>query len=101
MTEPKPRGMHLPDVRVPAAWTLGGLAAGLLLGLFNFANILFYLRAHRALPGRPALVFAGMNLGVVVLGALVGLLAFRERLSRLNLAGLGLAVLAIVLLARG
>jgi drug/metabolite transporter (DMT)-like permease len=77
------------------------LAAGLLLGSFNFANILFYLRAHQALPGRPALVFAGMNLGVVGLGALVGLLAFRERLSRVNLAGLGLAVVAIALLALG
>jgi drug/metabolite transporter (DMT)-like permease len=82
---------------------LGGrsLAAGLLLGLLNFANILFYLRAHQALPGRPALVFAGMNLGVVALGALAGLVVFRERLSRFNLAGLGLAVLAIALLARG
>jgi len=82
---------------------LGGcsLSAGLLLGLLNFANILFYLRAHQALPGRPALVFAGMNLGVVALGALAGLVVFRERLSRVNLAGLGLAVLAIALLARG
>jgi drug/metabolite transporter (DMT)-like permease len=77
------------------------LAGGLLLGLLNFGNILFYLRAHQVLPGRPALVFAGMNLGVVALGALVGLALFRERLSRLNLAGLGLAALAIVLLARG
>lgn len=77
------------------------LAAGVLLGLLNFGNILFYLRAHQALPGQPALVFAGMNLGVVALGALAGLLVFRERLSRLNLAGLALAVLAIALLARG
>jgi len=82
-----------PDVR--------SLAAGVLLGLLNFGNILFYLRAHQALPGRPALVFAGMNLGVVALGALAGLVLFRERLSRVNLAGLALAVLAIVLLARG
>ncbi|NUO72746.1 MAG: EamA/RhaT family transporter [Frateuria sp.] len=82
---------------------LGGrsLAAGLLLGLLNFGNILFYLRAHQALPGQPALVFAGINLGVVALGALAGLVVFRERLSRLNLAGLSLAVLAIALLARG
>jgi drug/metabolite transporter (DMT)-like permease len=77
------------------------LAAGLLLGLLNFGNILFYLRAHQALPARPALVFAGMNLGVVGLGALAGLLVFRERLSRVNLAGLGLAIVAIALLARG
>lgn len=34
MTEPATApAMHLPDVRVPAAWTLGGLAAGLLAGL--------------------------------------------------------------------
>ncbi|MEW9622993.1 EamA family transporter [Rhodanobacter geophilus] len=72
---------------------------GLLLGLCNFGNILFYLRAHRALPQHPALVFASMNLGVVVLGALAGVLLFRERLSRTNLAGLLLALLAIALLA--
>lgn len=82
---------------------LGGrsLAAGLLLGMLNFGNILFYLRAHQALPGRPALVFAGMNLGVVALGALAGMAVFRERLSRFNVAGLALAILAIALLARG
>lgn len=87
--------------RGTAALGARSLAAGLLLGLLNFGNILFYLRAHQALPGRPALVFAGMNLGVVALGALAGLAVFRERLSRVNLAGLVLAVLAITLLARG
>ena len=75
--------------------------AGALLGLANFGNILFYLRAHRALPQHPALVFAGMNIGVVALGALVGTLGFGERLSRRNLAGVALALLAIVLISRG
>ncbi len=75
--------------------------AGVLLGLANFGNILFYLRGHRALPQHPALVFASMNIGVVALGALVGLLLFRERLSRLNLAGVALALLAIGVIARG
>ena len=73
---------------------------GLLLGLFNFGNILFFLRAHQALPHDPALVFASMNLGVVALGALTGMLLFRERLSRINLAALLLALLAIALLVR-
>ncbi|MBQ4856096.1 EamA family transporter [Rhodanobacter sp. B2A1Ga4] len=82
-------------------FTARNALAGLLLGLANFGNILFYLRGHRALPGHPALVFASMNLGVVALGALVGLLLFRERLSRLNLAGVALALLAIGVIARG
>jgi drug/metabolite transporter (DMT)-like permease len=72
--------------------------AGLLLGLLNFGNILFYLRGHQALPQHPALVFASVNLGVVALGALVGLLGFRERLSRINALGLLLAVVAILLI---
>jgi len=39
--------------------------------------------------------------GVVALGALVGLLVFRERLSRLNLGGIALALLAVAMIAHG
>jgi drug/metabolite transporter (DMT)-like permease len=81
------------------SFTTRGALAGVLLGLANFGNILFYLRGHRALPQHPALVFASMNIGVVALGALVGLLLFRERLSRLNLVGVALALLAIAVIA--
>jgi drug/metabolite transporter (DMT)-like permease len=82
-------------------FTARNALAGLLLGLANFGNILFYLRGHRALPQHPSLVFASMNLGVVALGAVVGLLLFRERLSRFNLAGVALALLAIGVIASG
>ena len=82
-------------------FTVRDALAGLLLGLANFGNIVFYVRAHQALADRPSLVFAAMNLGVVALGALVGTLAFREKLSRLNLAGVALAAVAIVLATRG
>ncbi|RCS28662.1 EamA/RhaT family transporter [Rhodanobacter denitrificans] len=88
-------------VRGQARFTVRNALAGLVLGLANFGNILFYLRGHRALPGHPALVFASMNLGVVALGAVVGLLLFRERLSRLNHAGVALALLAIGVIANG
>ncbi|TAL72516.1 MAG: DMT family transporter [Rhodanobacter sp.] len=99
--------LALPVAFALAAWhsrgrfnrrsALGGAA----LGACNFGNILYYLKAHRALPEHPALVFASMNLGVVMLGALAGVLVFRERLSRLNLAGVALALVAIGLLTRG
>ncbi|KAF7600600.1 MAG: hypothetical protein CGU28_03245 [Candidatus Dactylopiibacterium carminicum] len=84
-----------------AGLTLRNCAAGLLLGTLNFCNILFYILAHRALSAQPAVVFASMNIGVVVLGTLVGVFAFRERLSRLNQAGIVLAIVAIVLIAMG
>ena len=84
-----------------ARFTPRSALAGLLLGLCNFGNILFYLRAHRALPQQPSLVFASMNLGVVVLGALVGIVVFRETLGRTATIGLLLALAAIALLTRG
>lgn len=75
------------------------LAFGLLVGASNFANILFYVKAHRALPENPAVVFATMNLGVVVLGTLVGVFAFREKLARLNVIGIALAIAAVAIIA--
>src|SRR5574337_1936024 len=81
-------------------FTARSALAGVVLGAANFGNILFYLRGHRALPDHPALVFASMNIGVVALGAVVGLVLFRERLSRLNLGGVLLAVVAIGIIAR-
>lgn len=72
---------------------------GLLLGLLNFGNIVFYVRAHQALPDNPSVVFAAMNIGVVVLGTLVGVLAFGEKTSHWNRAAIGLAIIAIALIA--
>ena len=75
------------------------LAGGLLLGVLNFGNILFYVWAHQALPDSPAVVFAAMNIGVVVLGTLVGVFAFGEKTGRWNRLAIGLAVVAIALIA--
>jgi len=80
-------------------WQARHLAAGVVLGLANFGNILTYVRAHQSLPEHPALVFASMNMGVITLGTLVGALAFREPLTRLNIAGIALALSSIVLMA--
>lgn len=76
------------------------LGLGLLLGILNFANIAFYLQAHRHFAEQPALVFAGMNLLVVALGVLAGHLRYKEPLTRLTWAALALTLLAIALLTQ-
>ena len=83
--------------RLQFGWRHAG--AGILLGVCNYANIYFYVRAHIALPHNPALIFAGMNLGVIMLGSLVAAGLMGERLRFRHLAGLGLAVIAIGCLA--
>ena len=77
------------------AWSGKSLLAGLLLGALNFGNILFYVRAHQVFKNDPTLVFAGMNVGVITLGTLVGALLFREKISRVNALGIVLAITSI------
>ncbi len=79
-------------------WTAAGILGGLVLGGLNFANIWSYVRAHQVMSDNPTTVFAGMNIGVIVLGTLVGALAFREKISTINLAGIVVAVCSIVCL---
>lgn len=69
---------------------------GWILGIANFGNILFFIKAHQALADRPSYVFSSMDIGVIVLGAAVGLAVFREKLSAVNMVGIVLGILAIV-----
>ena len=70
---------------------------GWILGVANFGNILFFIKAHQALANKPSYVFSSMDIGVIITGAIVGLAVFREKLSLLNFAGIGLGVLAIII----
>lgn len=71
---------------------------GGLVGIFNFGNILFYLKAHQVFAQNPSTVFAGMNMGVIIIGSLTGVLVFKEKLTEMNYSGLFLALIAIILI---
>jgi drug/metabolite transporter (DMT)-like permease len=72
---------------------------GWTLGLANFANIFCYIKAHQALAIHPSTVFSGVNIGVIVLGAITGIFIFKEKLSTLNITGLALAIISIVIIS--
>lgn len=72
---------------------------GALVGIVNFGNILFYLKAHQEFSQNPSTVFGGMNMGVIIIGSIIGVLVFKEKLSKWNYLGLLFALLAIVLIA--
>lgn len=75
------------------------LLYGLILGLLNFTNIYFYMKAHKIFSDSPTLVFITMNLGVIIGGALIGKFYFRENLTKNAIAGIVLAVISVILLA--
>lgn len=79
-------------------WQITGVLTGLLLGLLNFGNILFYIQAHQAMKDDPTLVFTGMNLGVICLGTLAGAVLFKEKIHKINYLGVAVAICAIICL---
>jgi drug/metabolite transporter (DMT)-like permease len=79
-------------------WSLRNIVAGVVLGLLNFGNIYFYIRAHQVFPHNPTLVFSAMNIGVISVGTLVGAGLFKEKLSWVNVLGIALAITAIIVL---
>lgn len=75
------------------------LIAGICLGIPNYFSIFFILKSLDSHVLSDAALFPVLNISNVGLSALLGALLFREKLSKINLVGLTLAVLAIVLIA--
>jgi drug/metabolite transporter (DMT)-like permease len=69
---------------------------GWILGVANFSNIFFYLKALQSWAKYPSIVFSANNIGIIALGAVVGLFVFREKLNTINKIGIVLAIAAIV-----
>lgn len=82
-----------------ATWGWQHAVGALLIGVFNFGNILLYIVAHQKLSESPAIVFSAMNIGVIVLATLIGVWFLKEKLSWLNRAGIALAIIAVAILA--
>jgi drug/metabolite transporter (DMT)-like permease len=71
---------------------------GWILGVANFGNILFFIKAQQSLSTKPSLVFSINDIGIIVLGSFVGLFLFREKLSLLNKVGIAIAIAAIIII---
>ncbi len=69
---------------------------GWILGVANFGNIFFYMKALGSLRDTPSLVFSINDIGIILLGSFVGIILFKEKLSMLNKVGTGLARAAIL-----
>jgi drug/metabolite transporter (DMT)-like permease len=81
------------------SWKLKNLYAGLLLGFINYFSMYFLLKALQSPGLESGTIFTINNVSIVMLSALIGVWAFREKLSPVKLAGLGLAVISIVIIS--
>ena len=74
------------------------LIGGVALGVPNFGSIFFILKMLDQ-GWDSSVVFPINNVGVIVVSAVVALLFFKEKLSKMNKFGILLAIVAIVLIA--
>jgi drug/metabolite transporter (DMT)-like permease len=74
------------------------LLLGALLGMANFGSLYFILQALNRSNLESSLVFALNNMLIVALSALLGFFIFKEKLNRLNIAGIVLAILSLYIL---
>ena len=75
---------------------LKNILAGILLGIPNYLSIFFVLRSLDSMQS--SIVFPMLNIGVVVLSALIAWGYYKEVLSKLNWLGVVLAISSIVIL---
>jgi len=76
--------------------SIRNILAGILLGIPNYFSILFVLRSLDSMES--SVVFPILNIGVVILSALIGWGYYKEHLSKLNWIGVALAITSIYLL---
>ncbi len=73
------------------------ILAGFILGIFNFLSTMFFLRSIARFES--SVFFPVFNVSVVSMGALIGLLIFKEKLLARNWIGILLALLTIIFIA--
>ncbi|RLD41625.1 MAG: hypothetical protein DRI86_13060, partial [Bacteroidetes bacterium] len=69
---------------------------GVLLGTFNFASTYFFLKSLDYFPS--SLYFSIYNLSFIALSAIIGLVIYKEKLSKINFAGLIIAAIAVMMM---
>ncbi len=74
------------------------LLLGTLLGVVNFGSLYFLIEALNKSGMKSSLVFTVNNMSIVALSAILGWYLFKEKMNRLNFAGLILALISIYFL---
>lgn len=79
------------------SFSLKNVIAGLFLGVVNYYSVYFLLKALQYKGMESSTLFTINNVAVVALSTLLGLLLFRESMSKKNWMGIVLALLSIAL----
>ncbi len=75
------------------------ILGGIYLGVPNYFSIYFQLKALSAFDNNGAILYPSLNIGIIIISTLAAVLLFKEKLSKINMIGVVLAVVVILLLS--
>jgi len=78
--------------------SIAELVGGTILGIANFGSLYFFILALNNSKLDSSVVFGLNNICIVLFSILIGLTFFKEKFSRVNFAGVLMAVIAILIL---
>jgi drug/metabolite transporter (DMT)-like permease len=78
--------------------SMKGVGYGILLGVPNYGTMYFLIAALNQPGWSSSTVFPINNIAIVALSCIVAMALFKEKMSRVNLAGILLSIIAIVLI---
>lgn len=78
---------------------LRSIVAGIILGVPNYFSIYFLIRLLHSNVMQSAVAIPVNNIGILICSAIVAIFFFKEKPTTTRIAGLGLALLAIALIA--
>ncbi len=79
--------------------SMKSIAGGVLLGIINYFSLFFVLKSLKIFHNNGAVFFPLFNIGIILLSTFLSILIFREKLSKINWAGLILAIFALILIS--
>ncbi|MFD2513718.1 hypothetical protein ACFSRY_07555 [Pontibacter locisalis] len=86
-------------VILKSSFSRRSILAGIVLGVPNYFSIFFLILALSAFGNDGAFLYPVNNIGIILIGALGAVIFFHEKLSKLNLTGIGVAILALILIS--
>lgn len=89
--------LSLKSVKQKNSFDLKSIPFGVALGIVNYYSIYFLLKALRVDGFESSSIFTINNVIIVAVSTLIGLLLFKERISKKNWIGILIAIVSIIL----
>ena len=80
-------------------FTRKDILGGIYLGVPNYFSIYLQLKALSAFDNNGAILYPSLNIGIIIASTLMAIFLFKEKLSRINMIGVSLAIIVILLLS--